>query len=222
MAPALDAFHPAVRAWFAERFGTPSPAQILGWPTIAQCDTPPGHDVLLCAPTGSGKTLAAFMWAIDRLFRDAEHGQLGDRVSVLYISPLKALANDIRVNLEEPLVGIRQTAHRQAAAADGSDEAKPILEVRAGLRTGDTPASERSAMLRRPPHILVTTPESLFILLTSPRFRQSLSAVRYVIVDELHALAPNKRGAHLMLTLERLERMVRATGAARPARIGLS
>ena len=216
----LDAFHPAVRAWFAERFGNPSPAQNRGWPVIAECEAPPGHDVLLCAPTGSGKTLAAFMWSIDRLFRDAERGELGDRVSVLYVSPLKALANDIRLNLEEPLAGIRQTAHRMAAAHP--DEVKPILEVRAGLRTGDTPANERSAMLRRPPHILVTTPESLFILLTSPRFRQSLSAVRYVIVDELHALAPNKRGAHLMLTLERLERMVRSTGAPRPARIGLS
>ena len=222
MISVLDVFHPAVRAWFAERFGDPSPAQTLGWPVIAECDAPPGHDVLLCAPTGSGKTLAAFMWAIDRLFRDAERGELGDRVSVLYVSPLKALANDIRVNLEEPLAGIRQAAHRVAAAERHSDEVKPILEVRAGLRTGDTPANERSAMLRRPPHILVTTPESLFILLTSPRFRQSLSAVRYVIVDELHALAPNKRGAHLMLTLERLERMVRATGASRPARIGLS
>src|ERR1700691_4571491 len=137
MASVLDAFHPAVRAWFAERFGTPPPAQNLGWPVIAQCDTPPGHDVLLCAPTGSGKTLAAFMWAIDRLFRDAERGQLGDRVSVLYVSPLKALANDIRVNLEEPLVGIRQTAHCRAAAEGVSGEVKHILEVRAGLRTGD-------------------------------------------------------------------------------------
>src|ERR1700732_2270636 len=169
MTSVLDAFHPAVRAWFAERFGSPAPAQTLGWPVIAECDTPPGHDVLLCAPTGSGKTLAAFMWAIDRLFRDAERGELGDRVSVLYVSPLKALANDIRVNLEEPLAGIRQTAHRMAATDRHSEETKPILEVRAGLRTGDTPANERSAMLRRPPHILVTTPESLFILLTSPR-----------------------------------------------------
>src|SRR5216683_1100337 len=222
MISVLDAFHAAVRAWFAERFSNPSPAQTLGWPVIAGCDAPPGHDVLLCAPTGSGKTLAAFMWAIDRLFRDAERGELGDRVSVLYVSPLKALANDIKVNLEEPLIGIRQTAQRLAVGEGRSGEAKPILEVRAGLRTGDTPVNERSAMLRRPPHILVTTPESLFILLTSPRFRQSLGAVRYVIVDELHALAPNKRGAHLMLTLERMERMVRLTGAPRPARIGLS
>jgi ATP-dependent Lhr-like helicase len=170
MISVLDAFHPAVRAWFAERFGNPSPAQTLGWPVIAGCDAPPGHDVLLCAPTGSGKTLAAFMWAIDRLFRDAERGELGDRVSVLYVSPLKALANDIRVNLEEPLAGIRQTAHRMAAAERDPDEVKPILEVCAGLRTGDTPANERSAMLRRPPHILVTTPESLFILLTRRAF----------------------------------------------------
>ncbi|HZO80148.1 MAG TPA: DEAD/DEAH box helicase [Candidatus Binataceae bacterium] len=215
----LDAFHPAVRAWFAERFGEPSPAQCAGWPVIAECDRPPGHDVLLCAPTGSGKTLAAFMWAIDRLFRDAERGELCDRVSVLYVSPLKALANDIRVNLEEPLAGIRHAAERLAA---GEGSARAIGEVRAGLRTGDTPANERSAMLRRPPHILVTTPETLFILLTSPRFRRSLGAVRYVIVDELHALAPNKRGAHLMVTLERLERMVRMGGGPRPVRIGLS
>src|SRR3984893_3268901 len=222
MASVLDAFHPAVRAWFTERFGSPAPAQTRGWPVIAECDAPPGTDVLLCAPTGSGKTLAAFMWAIDRLFRDADRGELGDRVSVLYVSPLKALDNDIRVNLEEQLVGSRQTAQRLAVSEGRCKEVKLILEVRAGLRTGDTPANERSAMLRRPPHILVTTPESLFILLTSPRFRQSLSAVRYVIVDELHALAPNKRGAHLMVTLERLERMVRLTGAPRPARIGLS
>jgi ATP-dependent helicase Lhr and Lhr-like helicase len=227
MIPVLDGFHPAVRAWFVERFGKPSPAQALGWPAIAGCDKTPGHDVLLCAPTGSGKTLAAFMWAIDRLFREAERGQLGDRISVLYVSPLKALANDIRVNLEEPLTGIRAAAQRLAAGGNGrgkpaQDKTKRLLEVRAGLRTGDTTAGERSAMLRRPPHILVTTPESLFILLTSPRFRQSLGAVRHIIVDELHALAPNKRGAHLMVTLERLERMVRASGAPRPARIGLS
>src|SRR6516162_7781978 len=193
----LDGFHPAVQKWFAQRFGAPSRVQELGWPVIGEAQKPPGHDVLLCAPTGSGKTLAAFMWAIDRLFCDAERGELGDRVSVLYVSPLKALANDIRINLEDPLIGIRQTAHRLAAATGRGDEAaRPILEVRAGLRTGDTPANERSAMLRRPPHVLVTTPESLFILLTSARFRRSLSAVRYVIVDELHALAPNKRGAH--------------------------
>jgi ATP-dependent Lhr-like helicase len=223
VASILDAFHPAVRTWFERRFGSPSRAQELGWPRIAEAqstrgqDAPaddiPGHDVLLCAPTGSGKTLAAFMWAINRLVCDAADGALSDHVSVLYVSPLKALANDIRLNLEEPLDGVR------AVAAELGLEPAPI---RAGLRTGDTPAGERSAMLRRPPHILVTTPESLFILLTSAKFREKLRAVRYVIVDELHAIAGNKRGAHLMLTLERLERLVRSSGAPRPARIGLS
>ncbi len=206
-------FHPAVRDWFERRFARPSRAQELGWPVIGQAQTAPGHDVLLCAPTGSGKTLAAFMWAINRLVLDAERGELRDEVSVLYVSPLKALANDIRVNLDEPLEGVRVSG-----AAMGLD----LSHLRAGLRTGDTPAGERGAMLRRPPHILVTTPESLFILLTSPRFREKLVNVRHVIVDELHALAGNKRGAHLAVTLERLERLVRARGGARPARIGLS
>lgn len=209
----LADFSPAVREWFRRRFGAPSPAQARGWPVIARAADPPGHDVLLCAPTGSGKTLAAFMWAIDRLIGEAAAGRLSDTVSVLYVSPLKALANDIRLNLEEPLAGVR------AVAAEMGIELAP---VRAGLRTGDTPANERNAMLRRPPQILVTTPESLFILLTSPRFREKLRAVRYVIVDELHAIAGDKRGAHLALTLERLERLVRHSGAPRPVRIGLS
>jgi ATP-dependent helicase Lhr and Lhr-like helicase len=206
-------FHPAVAEWFRRRFNAPSRAQLLGWPVIASATRSPGHDVLLSAPTGSGKTLAAFMWAINRLIVEAEAGRLRDEVSVLYVSPLKALANDIRLNLEEPLGGVREVA-----AAMG----RTLAPVRAGLRTGDTPANERNAMLRRPPHILVTTPESLFILLTSVRFREKLRAVRYVIVDELHAVAGDKRGAHLALTLERLERMVRASGAPRPVRIGLS
>jgi ATP-dependent Lhr-like helicase len=206
--PVIGDFHFAVRTWFERRFGRPSRAQELGWPAIGS-----GVDVLLCAPTGSGKTLAAFMWSINRLVTEAEAGALRDEVSVLYVSPLKALANDIRLNLEEPLEGVRLTAAEQKL---------DLAEIRAGLRTGDTAAHERGAMLRRPPHILVTTPESLFILLTSPRFREKLRAVRYVIVDELHALAGNKRGAHLAVTLERLERMVRATGAPRPVRIGLS
>jgi len=153
------------------------------------------------------------MWAIKRLVLDAQSGALTDEVSVLYISPLKALANDIRLNLEEPLVGISDAARELGIE---------LPQIRAGLRTGDTPSSDRAAMLRRPPHLLVTTPESLFILLTSPRFRQKLTAVRYVVVDELHALAGNKRGAHLMITLERLERLVRASQSLRPARIGLS
>jgi ATP-dependent Lhr-like helicase len=209
----LDGFHPAVQKWFAQRFGAPSRVQELGWPVIGEAQKPPGHDVLLCAPTGSGKTLAAFMWAINRLVVEAERGLLPDEISVLYVSPLKALANDIRINLEEPLTGVRTVA-----AHDGLD----LAAIRAGLRTGDTPAGERAAMLRRPPQILVTTPESLFILLTSPRFRQKLCAVRFVIVDELHAIAGNKRGAHLMLTLERLERLVRRSHSTRPTRIGLS
>jgi ATP-dependent Lhr-like helicase len=209
----LADFHQAVREWFRRRFDAPSRAQILGWPVIADAVRTPGHDVLLCAPTGSGKTLAAFMWAINRLIVAAEAGTLRDEVSVLYVSPLKALANDIRLNLEEPLNGVREVAGEMGLT---------LAPIRAGLRTGDTPANERTAMLRRPPHILVTTPESLFILLTSARFREKLRAVRYVIVDELHAVAGDKRGAHLALTLERLERMVRQGGAPRPVRIGLS
>ena len=184
MPSVLAGFHPAVRAWFEGRFGEPSRAQEVGWPLIAQAQGGRGHDVLLCAPTGSGKTLAAFMWAIDGLVREAERGELRDEVAVLYVSPLKALANDIRLNLEEPLAGVREAG--QAAGLD-------LSGIRAGLRTGDTPAHERSAMLRRPPHILVTTPESFFLLLTSPKFREKLASVRHVVVDELHALAGNKR-----------------------------
>src|SRR5579885_150705 len=191
MPSVLDAFHPAVRAWFAASFGAPSEIQERGWPTIAEAATR-GHHVLLCAPTGSGKTLAAFMWAIDRLVREAAADALRDEVSILYVSPLKALANDIRLNLAEPLEGVRCTARTMGLE---------LAEIRAGLRHGDTPAHERSAMLRRAPQILVTTPETLFIGLTSPRFRDKLGAVRYVIVDELHAIAANKRGAHLMITL---------------------
>jgi ATP-dependent Lhr-like helicase len=213
MLTALDDFHPAVRAWFERRFDAPSRAQELGWPIIGAANDAPGFDVLLCAPTGSGKTLAAFMWAINGLVLDAASDQLRDEVSVLYVSPLKALANDIRLNLEEPLHGVRDV---------GAESGLDLSRIRAGLRTGDTSASERTAMLRRPPHILVTTPESLFILLTSPKFREKLAAVRHVIVDELHALAGNKRGAHLALTLERLERFVTSRGNARPNRIGLS
>ena len=210
---ALDDFHPAVRTWFERRFSAPSRAQELGWPVIGAANDAPGFDVLLCAPTGSGKTLAAFMWAINGLVLDAARDRLCDEVSVLYVSPLKALANDIRLNLEEPLDGVRDV---------GAESGLDLSRIRAGLRTGDTSASERTAMLRRPPHILVTTPESLFILLTSPKFREKLAAVRHVIVDELHALAGNKRGAHLALTLERLERFVTSRGRPRPNRIGLS
>src|SRR3984957_13594776 len=213
MPPALDDFHPAVRTWFQRRFPAPSRAQELGWPVIDAANDAPGFDVLLCAPTSSGKTLAAFMWAINGLVLDAADKLLRDEVSVLYVSPLKALANDIRLNLEEPLHGVSDV---------GAESGLDLSRIRAGLRTGDTSASDRPAMLRRPPHVLVTTPESLFILLTSPKFREKLASVRHVIVDELHALAGNKRGAHLALTLERLERFVTSHGNARPNRIGLS
>ncbi len=139
MPTALDDFHPAVRAWFERRFAAPSRAQELGWPVIGAANEAPGFDVLLCAPTGSGKTLAAFMWAINGLVLDAASDQLRDEVSVLYVSPLKALANDIRLNLEEPLNGVRDV---------GAESGLDLSRIRAGLRTGDTSASERTAMLR--------------------------------------------------------------------------
>jgi ATP-dependent Lhr-like helicase len=196
----LDAFHPAVRAWFARRFPDgPTPPQVRGWPAIRS-----GRHTLIAAPTGSGKTLAAFLSAIDDLVRlgverRAAGAPLPDETRVLYVSPLKALGNDVRKNLEEPLAGIRGELAR-AGLGD--------VVIRAGLRTGDTTPAERQALLRRPPHILVTTPESLFILLTSARGREALRTVRTVIVDEIHAVADDKRGAHLALTLERLERLV--------------
>ncbi len=193
-------FHPAVADWFRERFAAPTAVQQRAWPAIRS-----GQHALLAAPTGSGKTLAAFLAAIDELVRDAEAGRLADEVRVLYVSPLKALSNDIRRNLEEPLAGIQQRVLQP-------------LGIRTAVRTGDTPAAERSRMRREPPHILVTTPESLYILLTAESGRRMLGSVRTVIVDELHALADNKRGAHLMLSLERLE----ALCATAPLRIGIS
>ncbi|MEJ2077807.1 MAG: DEAD/DEAH box helicase [Acidobacteriota bacterium] len=206
----LDAsFHPAVAGWFEKRFGEPTEPQVKGWPAIQQ-----GENVLIAAPTGSGKTLSAFLCAIDRLVKRAEAGRLEDRTHVLYISPLKALANDIRVNLLEPLRGIRQEA-----AAQGLD----LPEIRPLVRSGDTPARDRRRMIQRPPHILVTTPESFFILLTSESGRTILKDVSSVIVDEIHALARDKRGSHLALSLERLEALRTETGpAGLLQRIGLS
>jgi ATP-dependent Lhr-like helicase len=202
MGAADTAFHPAVAAWFAARFGTPTPVQAGAWPAIRA-----RRHTLLAAPTGSGKTLAAFLAAIDELVREGETFGLPDETRVLYVSPLKALSNDIRANLEEPLAGIRALL--------------PVLgdvAIRTAVRTGDTPATERARMRREPPHILVTTPESLFILLTSASGRRMLATVTSVIVDELHALAGTKRGAHLMLSLERLA----ALCPADPVRIGIS
>ena len=200
----LESFHPAVANWFRRAFGAPTEPQIRAWPVIQS-----GRHVLIAAPTGSGKTLAAFLAAIDSLVRLGVQGELRDETYVVYISPLKALSNDIHKNLEEPLAGIRGEL-----AALGA----PEFEIRSLVRTGDTPQAERDRMRRKPPHILVTTPESLYILLTSESGRKMLGRARTVIVDEIHALAPNKRGAHLALSLERLEHLC----GGRLNRVGLS
>ena len=183
-------FHPAVAAWFARQFAAPTAAQAEAWPAIQA-----GENLLLAAPTGSGKTLAAFLAAIDDLVRRGVAGRLEDATQIVYVSPLKALSNDIQRNLEAPLAGIRAALREQGL---------PDVEIRTWVRTGDTPAAERSRALRRPPHIVVTTPESLYILLGSESGRTMLATTRTVIVDEIHALAPNKRGTHLALSLERL------------------
>ena len=206
---ALASFHPAVRAWFERRFPQgPTEPQEAGWPAIAA-----GEDTLIAAPTGSGKTLAAFLVVIDRLLRsdaitDANTGET-EGPEIVYVSPLKALAADIEQNLQGPLAEIRATARTL-----GLD----VPALRVLLRTGDTPSSARAAMIKRPPHLLVTTPESLYLLVTAARSRERLRRVRAVIVDEIHAVARDKRGAHLALTLERLD----ALCGARPQRIGLS
>ena len=188
-------FHPAIAAWFGSRFATPTPAQARAWPAIKA-----NRHTLIAAPTGSGKTLAAFLAAIDELIRQGLDGRLDDAVQIVYVSPLKALSNDIQRNLEAPLTGIR-AALRELGFPD--------VEVRTWVRTGDTPAGERERMRRRPPHILVTTPESLYVMLGSVSGRAMLATTRTVIVDEIHAMAPNKRGAHLALSLERLAAMCR-------------
>jgi ATP-dependent Lhr-like helicase len=203
---ALAAFHPVVRSWFLRRFaGGPTEVQTAGWPAIQR-----GEDVLIAAPTGSGKTLAAFLVCIDRLLRAAEAGAAApDETSVVYVSPLKALAADIGKNLETPLAEIRALAHEHGLAL-------PALRVQ--LRSGDTTAAQRAAMIRRPPQILVTTPESLYLLVTSERSRARLRSVRTLIVDEIHALAGQKRGVHLALTIERLVALCERP----PQRVGLS
>jgi ATP-dependent Lhr-like helicase len=186
----LSHFHPAVNRWFTTAFGEPTAAQAAAWPEIAR-----RRHTLIAAPTGSGKTLAAFLAAIDSLVRQAAAGELAPGVQVVYVSPLKALSNDIRRNLEEPLAGCRR-----ALAELGVEAAEIVSQV----RTGDTTQAERAAMLKNPPHILVTTPESLYILLTAESGRRMLAGTRTVIVDEIHAVAGTKRGAHLSLSLERL------------------
>lgn len=197
-------FHPAVADWFGRTFAAPTPAQIDAWPAIQS-----GKNVLIAAPTGSGKTLAAFLAAIDELVREGAQWGLPDETRVLYVSPLKALSNDIHKNLEAPLAGIREHL-REHTIRD--------VEIRSWVRTGDTPQYERTQMRRKPPHIVVTTPESLYILLGSPSGREMLSTVRTVIVDEIHAVAGSKRGTHLSISLERLQ----ALTGQRLTRVGLS
>jgi ATP-dependent Lhr-like helicase len=202
-------FLPFVRRWFDDTFAQATRPQLEGWDAIAS-----GRDTLIVAPTGSGKTLAAFLWALDHLHRLGLERRLEDRVYVVYVSPLRALNNDVEKNLRAPLAGIRA-----AAAAGGL----ALPEVRVAVRTGDTLAAQRQAMTRRPPHVLITTPESLFILLTSERFRPALAHTRFLIVDEIHALMGSKRGAHLALSLERLQALAAAReGGCRPQRIGCS
>jgi ATP-dependent Lhr-like helicase len=197
-------FDPLVAEWFSTRFGTPTEPQILGWPEIRA-----GRDVLISAPTGSGKTLAAFLICLDRLVRAARAGTLANETEVVYVSPLKALSNDVHKNLEVPLAEISELAVRHGI---------PFSPIRTAVRTGDTPVSERQQMSKERPHILVTTPESLYILLTAEKSRAMLKTTRTVIVDEIHAVADDKRGSHLVLSLARLD----ALADTKPQRIGLS
>ncbi len=204
----LEDFHPLLREWFGTAFGTPTEPQERGWPAIRA-----RHDVLIAAPTGSGKTLAAFTLALDDLVRRSASGALEDHTLVVYVSPLKALSNDVRENLEKPLAQLTALARRHEIE---------LAPIRTAVRTGDTTPAQRQRMLRKPPHVVVTTPESLFILLTAERSRKLFSGVRCVIVDEIHAMAGNKRGSHLALTLARLDDLVTRCGGPRPQRIGLS
>ena len=202
----MKAFHPAVQAWFERRFPEgPTPAQAGGWPHIAA-----GEHALIAAPTGSGKTLAGFLIAIDALYQAAARGEAVEGITqVVYVSPLKALAVDIQQNLETPLREI---------AAIAAELGVPAPVLRADVRTGDTPPSVRAAMVRRPPNFVVTTPESLYLLVTAERTRAMLRTVQTVIIDEIHSVARDKRGSHLAVTLERLEHLCEQP----PVRIGLS
>jgi ATP-dependent Lhr-like helicase len=204
----LVRFHPIVEEWFDRSFKAPTEAQQLAWDEIGG-----GGDVLISAPTGSGKTLAAFLSCLDQLVRAAADGSLLDETEVVYVSPLKALSNDIQKNLERPLEEIAKLAGEKGVL---------MPAIRAAVRTGDTPMWERQQMIKRPPHILVTTPESLFILLTADRSREFLKTTKTVIIDEIHAMADDKRGSHLSLSLVRLDDLVAKAGGKKPQRIGLS
>src|SRR5262249_14970641 len=210
----LALFSAPVAAWFRDSFGQPTPPQAQGWPVIAR-----GENALILSPTGSGKTLTAFLWSLDVLFRELRETPEPERprtdapyqpgVRVVYVSPLKALNNDVERNLQVPLHGIRAAARKLG---------DPLPAVRVAVRTGDTPSSERERMLRRPPHVLITTPESLYLMLTAERARALFATTHTVIVDEIHTLVGSKRGAHLTLSLERLARLAEGT----VQRIGLS
>jgi ATP-dependent Lhr-like helicase len=200
----LSPFHPLIAKWFRERIGDPTAAQRRGWEAIRR-----GAHTLIAAPTGSGKTLAAFLSSLDELFREGLERPLPDEVRVIYVSPLRALSADIHRNLAEPRREIRQLA---------AEAGLPDPHITAAVRSSDTPSAERAAMLRVPPHILVTTPESLYLLLTAERSRRMLATARTVIIDEIHSVIETRRGAHLALSLERLDHV-----AGRPLqRIGLS
>src|SRR5881296_1285343 len=197
-------FHPVLREWWATRFAEPTEAQLDGWRAIRR-----GEDTLIAAPTGSGKTLAAFLTSIDQLLREGIDSGLPDEVRVIYVSPLKALSADIHKNLAETRREMRRIAEEMGS---------PPVGITAAVRSGDTPQAERAAMLRSPPHILVTTPESLYLLLTAERSRAMLKTARVVIVDEIHAVLESRRGAHLALSLERLDHVC----GQRLQRVGLS
>ncbi len=199
-----DLFHPAVAAWFEDRFDEPSDIQKRAWPVIKQ-----RKNTLIAAPTGSGKTLAAFLSSIDDLVRQGQYGSLPEGTQIVYVSPLKALSNDIHANLQVPLKGIKAIL---------KERGRPDVPIRVAVRTGDTPVSERAAMTKHPPHILVTTPESLYLLLTSAGGRRILKDAHTLLIDEIHALVGNKRGSHLALSAERLERLT----AGPLTRIGIS